>query len=172
MALDAAERDSGTNISVSTSRLMGGGGGGGEINGDVYSLSILLTFSIRITFSFSFSSLTFYLDARHFWLTLLILLHPCISAYLFCTLFITVVVLGIPPHFTPTFRSTNNHSFLSVVCWFSVFSSGMKECYYLFILLLLVSFRHVKIYRKIQNNSVELFISAYCIDTGRNYCLH
>jgi Na+/serine symporter len=45
MALGAAERDSATNINVSTSRV-----GGNEINGDVYSLSILLTFSIRITF--------------------------------------------------------------------------------------------------------------------------
>ena len=129
MALDAAERDCGTNISVSTSRVMGLGRerGGGEINGDVYSLSILLTFSIRITFSFSFSPLTFYLYARHFWLTLLILLHPYISAYLFRTLFITVVLLGIPPHFSLTFISTNNHSFLSAVCWLRVFNSSIKE---------------------------------------------
>jgi hypothetical protein len=126
MALDAAERDSGTNISVSTSRVMGAGGSGGEINGDVYSLSILLTFSIRITFSFSSSPLTFYLYARHFWLTLLILLHPYISAYLFRTLFITVV-LGIAPHFSLTFISTNSHSFLSALCWFRVFNCSIKE---------------------------------------------
>lgn len=127
MALDAAERDSGTNISVSTSRVMGVGGSGGEINGDVYSLSILLTFSIRITFSFFSSPLTFYLYARHFWLTLLILLHPYISAYLFRTLFITVVVLGILPHFSFTFISTNNHSFLSALRWFRVFNCSIKE---------------------------------------------
>lgn len=58
MLLGAAERDSGTNINVSTSRA---GGGGDEINGDVYSLSILVTFSIRIVFFiFPFSYSTFY----------------------------------------------------------------------------------------------------------------
>jgi hypothetical protein len=53
MALGAAERCSGASLNVSTSRV-NVEEGGGEINGDVYSLSILLTFSIRITFSFSF----------------------------------------------------------------------------------------------------------------------